>query len=581
LTTSFWSLMYSRIGLRHISLPPWVCLTAYLYWCGLEAPAEKRARTILWFGLGGLCQGLLLYTYFASRAVPLIFGAFTLYLLLVHPAKLRGRGWGLLLFFLLPALIVTPMALYLRQHPELEQRLGQVGAEILAGLRQGNPVPLFKSTLATLRMFSIEGDPEWLYNISGRPVFDPLTAVLFYGGLLVALWRWRQPRRAFLLLWLGAGIAPTLLSWPPGSLGHSIAVQPVVYALPALSLIDLLDWAKDRVWLRRATLVFTVAALLIFVTINVRDYFVRWPRFPDVQHEYQAPITAVARYVLERDAPTEIAVSAPYVDHWHPWSVWNYDLFAAASRQTRAANVRWFNGTDSILFPQIAGPATEALFIFPDHIRLPSELHPNLQALLLPGSRPFKTGYVDQNGSTLDLYLWEDRTALDRRLQEVAAADAWASAEGPYVARQSERGRARQPLPAQVGDRLSFLGYSYDRDSAAPGSAWSVTTYWQVVDPGAGTNDDPLAIFVHVLDDANSVLAGWDGLHAAVKSWKLGDVFVQIHTLHLPPDAPSRPYRVELGVYSPVSLERLPIYTSLGDTTAPHSRLLLTPLEIR
>ena len=45
LALSFWSLMYSRIGLRHISLPPWICLTAYLYWRGLETPAEKRFET--------------------------------------------------------------------------------------------------------------------------------------------------------------------------------------------------------------------------------------------------------------------------------------------------------------------------------------------------------------------------------------------------------------------------------------------------------------------------------------------------------------------------------------------------------
>jgi hypothetical protein len=58
-------------------------------------------------------------------------------------------------------------------------------------------------------------------------------------------------------------------------------------------------------------------------------------------------------------------------------------------------------------------------------------------------------------------------------------------------------------------------------------------------------------------------------------------VYVQVHTLDLPSDAPSDTYRVELGVYSPVSLDRLPIYTGQGDATAPHSRLLLAPLELR
>jgi hypothetical protein len=284
--------------------------------------------------------------------------------------------------------------------------------------------------------------------------------------------------------------------------------------------------------------------------------------------------------VQEQDVPTAVAVSAPYVDYWHPWSVWNYDLFAAGFRPAPRARVRWFNGTDSILFPNPASADQQVLLILPDHIRLPSELHPDLQALLLPGSRVLETGYVDGNGSTLDLYLWQDRGALERRLQDVAAADVWSSAEGPYVAGQSEQSRVAQTLPLGLGNRLSFLGYSYSARNAASGTEWQATTYWQVIESSPDEAGEPLAIFVHALDDASTVLAGWDGLHAAVTSWQPGDVFVQVHALHLPADVPSGSYRVELGVYSPVSLERLPIYTDQGTATAPHSRLLLAPLEV-
>jgi hypothetical protein len=170
---------------------------------------------------------------------------------------------------------------------------------------------------------------------------------------------------------------------------------------------------------------------------------------------------------------------------------------------------------------------------------------------------------------------------LDGRLQAVASADAWTSAEGPYVAGQSEQSRIVQPLPVDFGDRLSFLGYQYDRNTVASGKEWRVTTYWQVLVSPPDTIGDPLAIFVHALDDTNAILSGWDGLHAAVTSWRPGDVYVQIHTLRLPTDAPSDSYRIELGVYSPVSLERLPINTGQNGTNAPHSRLLLAPLKIR
>jgi 4-amino-4-deoxy-L-arabinose transferase-like glycosyltransferase len=601
LSVSLWSLMYSRVGLRHISLPPWIALSAYCFWRGLEAPAHRRGRGTSWFAAGGLCLGAMLYTYFASRVVPLIFVAFTLYLALFHRHKLRGRWMGLLFFFLLPALLVTPMVLYLRQHPELEQRLGQVGAEIFAGLRVGDPRPLAGSILNTLKMFSLQGDPEWLYNISGRPVFDPLTAIAFYGGILVSLWCWRDPKRAFILIWLAAGVAPAMLSWPPGSLGHTIAAQPVAFVFPALFCAQLWHWAGDTRWLRRGAVALTIGMVLLFATLNLRDYFYRWPRYPAVRHEYQAPITAVARYLRARYQPARyqraryqreqhtgtdtglpnVAISAPYVDYWNPWSKRNFDLYLGEQALGGAgANVRWFNGASSILFPAGTNQHEEALFFLPDHIRLPSELDPELHALLISGSRPVELAYTDPDGTRFDLYRWEDGQALERHLQSLSSAPVWTSPEGPYVPGESETQRRESSLPLDFGHRLSLLGYATNRTGDTPlsaGETWRVTTYWRVQDADSA----PLAIFVHVLDDDNSLVTGWDGLHVSTESWQRGDVFAQVHTLVLPDHAPSGVQRVELGVYSPFTLERLPVYSGQAGETAPHGRVLLDPLNIQ
>jgi 4-amino-4-deoxy-L-arabinose transferase-like glycosyltransferase len=43
LATSFWSLIYSRIGLRHISLPPWIGLAAYSFWRGSPWQGPRSA----------------------------------------------------------------------------------------------------------------------------------------------------------------------------------------------------------------------------------------------------------------------------------------------------------------------------------------------------------------------------------------------------------------------------------------------------------------------------------------------------------------------------------------------------------
>lgn len=589
LSTSLWSLMYSRVGLRHISLPPLVCLSIYCLWRGLGLPradgassatadrlasedgataAETPAAGILWFVLGGVCTGLALYTYFASRVLPVILVVFVTYLALLHRHTLRRRWLGLVAFLVLPVLIVVPMALYLRAHIELEQRLGQVGGETLVALRAGDLRPLLKAGWATLRMFSIRGDPEWLYNISGRPVFGPASSVAFLLGLGLSLWRWRDARHALLAIWLVVGLSPSLLSWPPGSLGHTIVAQPAAMGLAALGLVEAWRWASRRSsrWLLWAGRLLVVGTVLAFVLHNTLDYFWRWPRFPEVRHEYQAPITAVARYLQQHPSSAPASVSAPYVDYWNPWSRMNLDLYAPD------AQVRWFDGKQSLLFPADG----EASFFLPDHLLLPSALDPDLEALLMSGAQPVEIGYRDRIGSSFDLYRWSDPSALDERLAQVSQSPAWASPETVYLASESEGQREALYLPVAFGERLELLGYAYERGPAHAGDTWRVTTYWRVLD----AQHSPLAIFFHILDDNNAVRAGWDGLYVAPETWQSGDVVVHVHTLALPADLEPGMQRVEVGVYSPETLQRLSLSTGDGETTAPYDRALLTPLRI-
>jgi 4-amino-4-deoxy-L-arabinose transferase-like glycosyltransferase len=570
LATSLWSLMYSRIGLRHISLPPWVGLSAYCFWRALDAPKGRHRQTLLWSALGGICTGLMLYTYFASRVVPAIYVTFVLYLLFFHRQRLHERWIGMLVFFLLPALIVAPMLLYLRQHPELEQRMGQVGGDLFLALRAGDLKPMLNATWGTLKMFSLQGDPEWLYNISGRPVLDPLSSVVFYVGLLTSAWRWRDPRRVFLVLWLGAGIAPSLLSWPPGSLGHTIVAQPAALGLVALGLTDVWTWSKRRAWswLRWGGYALAVASIATFVLLNTYDYFVRWPRFAEVRHGYQAPITAVARYLEGHPGSPPVCVSAPYVDHWNPWSKMNFDLYVGAA----SSRVRWFDGQQSLILPQEKG----TLIFLPDHILLPSGLEADLDALVKASTQPVEIGYRDHTGSGFDLYRWTTFAPLQERLDAISGAPGWASPETAYVANESETQRQALAFPLDFGHQLSLLGYSYDRSKVSAGEACRVTTYWRVTEADSGAR----AIFVHVLDDTNAVRAGWDGLHVSPESWQTGDVFVHHHTLALPADLPAGAQRVQVGVYSPVTLERLPLFTGKGDETAPYNRVLLFPLLV-
>src|SRR5690606_30096598 len=116
--------------------------------------------------------------------------------------------------------------------PSLQQRVDQLSGPVDA-LLQGDIQPLVQTTLATLGVFSVSGDPRWTYSLPGRPLFDGLTALLFYGGLLIACGRaWRQPQYAFSLIWLAVTLLPSALTPDAPSTVRLVGAMPVVYLMP-------------------------------------------------------------------------------------------------------------------------------------------------------------------------------------------------------------------------------------------------------------------------------------------------------------------------------------------------------------
>ena len=314
LAVSFWPVFMSRVGLRAASLPPMAAAAAYFFWAGLKQPKVGR-RWWAYFTLAGIFLGGTLYTYPASRTIPLIFLLFAGYLALFNrpllrpncyqgasPPRLRA-GWprgedappqqserskellptcleqwrGILLCFTLTTLVVAPMGVYIWTHPQADARLQQLN-QPLGLLAQGDPSQVIRFTLDTLKMFTFRGDPVWRYNLAGRPVFEPISGALFYLGLALALLRWRQPRYAFLLLWLPLGLAPSMITDCAPSFLRASGALPVVYIFPALAIEVAWRWLEGRFGKR--AVYGLAAALLLLLASNAwwtyRDYFTVW-----------------------------------------------------------------------------------------------------------------------------------------------------------------------------------------------------------------------------------------------------------------------------------------------------------------
>jgi len=516
---TFWPLFMCRAGLRSAALPPLAAMTAWIFW-----GAVQKVGTRYWalrFVLAGVLLGATLYTYPASRALPIAYLLFVLaYALFAHHSSLHplpSTLYGSMVFFVTAGLVFLPLYLYLRQAPTADVRIQQlleIGA--LSALKSGNAGPLLANVRDTLGMFSFRGDPVWRYNIAGRPVFDPIIGALFYVGLIIALWRVRQPRYLFALIWLPVGLLPSILSDSAPSFLRASASLPVTFLFPALGA----DWLIERFKWKRLLTAAMIGVIALSGVLSIRDYFVMWPARPEVRAVYRSDLADVARWLDARpgDEPAVIASTNPHdVDPF---------LFDFELRKPRP--VKWVDHTYGLIFPQ-----ERALYISPAD----SPLAPELRDLM--GNTP------------------------------AFSQDSFAAYEtdAPRIAPQ-----VVLTTPVRFGDHLDLIGYQ-SSTSAKRGEWVRVWTYWRVAGDTQG-EQWPIAVFAHLLDAQGQVVAQRDLLAVPTAGWRTGDTWMQFQDIPVSPDTSPAVYSVEIGVYNRADMQRW----RLPDGS---DRLLLPSIEIK
>lgn len=553
LTFSFWSLMYSRIGLRHILLPTLTLAAFFFFWQGLmegrgaEEQGSKGAKKspISNFLLAALFVGLGFYTYFAGRGVPLILLAFMGYTWLMRRDLFRQqwRRWALLLAATF--LLALPLVFTLQQQPEAEGRVAELAVPILEA-RQGNFAPLFEYTRITLSMFHSTGDEEWLYNIPNRPLFGPLGAIFLWLGVLWAAWqsvgfqiwdlglrfaarRTHHPAQtadygkrptdyqlpaAFLLIWWLAGIAPAFVSVPPASLGHTILAQPATYLLAALPVWKLQtgDWRWKSLRpissLQSPTSIFL--GLLLVGSIALRDlpdYFVTWPERGMVRFLYRADIRDVALTLNEHEELVDFGVSGLLAGPWDRLA-----LEMGLARGTAVAP-RWYNPERAII------------------------LNPPLSFAGQPNVPAAFDDWLTSVGPQAGGYLLSqiNRTMPTNGAEAVCFANGLCLETAVY----SHSPPHTLDLLWQLEGDLSLPPFTLISNPPPPG------VY----------NGPRLTVFAQLWDGDGRFLTGDDGLWVDPYTLRPGDRFVQRHWL-TPPQA-SQPAAIAIGLYDPLTGERI------------------------
>lgn len=570
LATSFWSLMYSRIAMRHISLLPFVLATLYVFWRQMDTEQPR-----LWgWGLTGFLLGTGIYTYTASRLFPVLLVVFVAYLALFHRDRFFKHWRGLALALVLTAVLVAPLGIAIARNRTTaaiegigaDARVTELARPLRALLQDGDLRPVIEVTVETLGMFHASGDPEWLYNIPGRPVFNLLGGVLLWGGVILCLCRWREPRCFLLLAWLGLGLSPAFISIPPASLGHTIVAQPVAYILPALALtelrraLQLLSPARTRF-----PALGSWALILLFVGTNglrdLENYFWSWPQDEMVRFLYRADYRHIAAHLDSHPSLGDLAVASTLMGPWDR-------LALEVDMERDDVDVRLFDPRRALVWTAGDQPASVVMTAWPRPAPPIADLL-NVQAVSSETLPP-------------NLTLHE--------LSPIEPTDALSSVGCPFT----NAGGTIDDRPYRFANGLELMGICWLDDSAdAPDPELALLTVWAVAEPldlpplplvanppPPGVYAGPrLAVFAHLLaSDADSEVlhgpevpvAGDDGFWVDPLTLSPGDRFIQIHRFAIPEESATTHYTARLGLYDPLTEERWPVFDTAGNPVGDH-----------
>ena len=567
LAGGFWPLMTARQALRSSMLPAVFALAVLFFWGGifgeqgrtpplsgrglgrgLRAPLLPRSPAPLL--LAGLLLGLSFYIYLPARVLWLALPALVGYLwlwrrLITYSTERRALATratrGLLVTLVIAAAVAAPLLLYLAARPALEVRVGELSAPLRAAAG-GDFAPLWANATAALRLFTIEGDQTWRYNVPGRPLLPGALGWLFYAGLLVAGWlavvglkkrgttdyadstdlrplesvksaksvvSFSSPGAFLALVWLALGFAPVLVTGPGLATTQAIGMLPVLYVFPALALV-----AGYRVLVTRHSSLVTLLLVVLYTAIAIgaaRVYFGQWTNHPEVRVQYETTMVTTLRY-LDAHGRGAAAVSTITPGQYHTPAV------AALTLHNPAVRPRWFDGRESLLLPD----APDTTLVIPGFTPIPAALQPYLAAATLTNELPMRPDDLDR---PIRLYAVDGPAAIAAALARMRTADG-------------------RPPTAAFDDRLELLGYELSTPTARPGETVTLVTAWRLRQPLPGA-----ALFAHVIAP-DALIAQADGLGAPGEGWAAGDVLLQLHTLTLPADAVPGNYPLAVGVYT-------------------------------
>ena len=337
-----WHVHFSRIAIRGVLLPLVEASGALALWTGLRR-GETTGRWA-WMAACGVLVGMSVYAHPAARLWPLVPLGFLFGRWVVARRAISGQARTDLIDLALVAsvalLVALPLGVHALRHPDIV--LGHATAVSVFDAEVGGGSPLSRvatSVWRTTRAVVWRGGDSWYHGLKGRPVFDPLAALAFVGGVLMLLRSAIRPlvRRgsrvddigvgaatstveapgaersqpqiatsatAFLLLWLGVMALPAVLTSGAPNFSRMIGLLPALCLPPALALVAMARFLSKRLRAESpyiARIGWALAALVVAQTVlwTARDYSLRYANAEEPNTAFGAVTASRARALLE------------------------------------------------------------------------------------------------------------------------------------------------------------------------------------------------------------------------------------------------------------------------------------------
>lgn len=287
LATNAWYLNFSRSGWENV----WVALFLLGALLCLELGLERNRRRF--FVGAGIFSALGLYGYFAGWSVILILLAYLPLALWRWRSRWRRVLAGYAVLVAVAAALYAPQARTMAaewQHASQRQRAVTVLDP--AAPTQQAIATLWQQAVTTGRAFVLL-EPKLPYN--GRynqvdaGVLNPATALLYWAGLAVGLWRWRATALWWLALLVGLVPIQVITQGAPDG-ARAVPFAPILYLFVALALGEALRRLRAVRWAFPA-----LALLVALVSLRTWTDYLSWMQTPQVAQARQ-PAVEVAEF---------------------------------------------------------------------------------------------------------------------------------------------------------------------------------------------------------------------------------------------------------------------------------------------